>query len=166
MSSSKSNMRVRALDPDKPMAIIDSVAEPEILDPAYAINRAVLQMPTGMEKEEETVLTARTSTVTYVVQCRSGTSRRRWRSRPRPRPWPASCSFPRPRPARWHQTSRLAPFNHFVPFVMGLMQELYPHDFKMPRDYIRFQRLPTRSPSAELMPHSQDPRHRRGDPTL
>ena len=55
MSSSKSNMRIRALDPDKPMPIIDSAVEPEILDPAYAINRAVLQMPTGMEKEEETV---------------------------------------------------------------------------------------------------------------
>lgn len=49
----KLSFRARAIDPSKSMAIVDPASDPEILNPANSINRAVLQMPTGMEKEEE-----------------------------------------------------------------------------------------------------------------
>ena len=52
---SKVNMRARTLDPTKPMPIFNSADEPEILNPNTAISRAMLMMPTGMEKEEEEV---------------------------------------------------------------------------------------------------------------
>ncbi len=52
---SKLSFRARALDPAKPMPIYNSLEEPEILNPTTAISRAVLQLPTGMEKEEEEV---------------------------------------------------------------------------------------------------------------
>ena len=54
---SKVNMRARTLDPTKPMPIFNSADEPDILNPNTAISRAMLMMPTGMEKEEEEVRT-------------------------------------------------------------------------------------------------------------
>jgi enhancer of polycomb-like protein len=51
---SKVSFRARALDFSKPMAIYRTEEIPDLRD-YDKINRAVLQMPTGMEKEEETV---------------------------------------------------------------------------------------------------------------
>lgn len=51
---SKLSFRARALDAAKPMPVYKSDEIPDLPDFA-AINRAVPQMPTGMEKEEETV---------------------------------------------------------------------------------------------------------------
>lgn len=51
---SKLSFRARALDPCKPMPIFLAEELPDL--PEYsAINRAVPQMPSGMEKEEESV---------------------------------------------------------------------------------------------------------------
>ncbi|KAL3836282.1 hypothetical protein ACJMK2_021719 [Sinanodonta woodiana] len=50
---SKVSFRARALDATKPMAIYKAEEIPDLPDFA-AINRSVPQMPTGMEKEEET----------------------------------------------------------------------------------------------------------------
>lgn len=51
---SKLSFRARALDPSKPMPIYLAEEIPDL--PEYsAINRAVPQMPSGMEKEEESV---------------------------------------------------------------------------------------------------------------
>lgn len=51
---SKLSFRARALDASKPMPVYRSEEVPDLPDFA-AINRAVPQMPTGMEKEEECV---------------------------------------------------------------------------------------------------------------
>ena len=51
---SKLSFRARALDAAKPMPVYKSEEIPDLPDFA-AINRAVPQMPTGMEKEEESV---------------------------------------------------------------------------------------------------------------
>ena len=51
---SKVSFRARALDATKPMPIYKACDIPDIKDFAQ-INRSVPQMPTGMEKEEETV---------------------------------------------------------------------------------------------------------------
>ena len=51
---SKLSFRARALDAAKPMPVYKSDEIPDLPD-FTAINRAVPQMPTGMEKEEETV---------------------------------------------------------------------------------------------------------------
>lgn len=51
---SKLSFRARALDVSKPMPVYRSDEIPDLPDFA-AINRAVPQMPTGMEKEEESV---------------------------------------------------------------------------------------------------------------
>jgi len=51
---SKLSFRARAIDANKPMPVYKLDEIPELLDFA-AVNRAVLEMPTGMEKEEETV---------------------------------------------------------------------------------------------------------------
>lgn len=51
---SKLSFRARQLDPAKPMPIYMAEELPDM--PEYtAINRAVPQMPSGMEKEEESV---------------------------------------------------------------------------------------------------------------
>lgn len=51
---SKLSFRARALDPSKSMPIYRAEDIPDL--PEYAaINRAVPQMPSGMEKEEESV---------------------------------------------------------------------------------------------------------------
>lgn len=51
---SKLSFRARALDASKPMPIYMAEEVPDL--PEYsAINRAVPQMPSGMEKEEESV---------------------------------------------------------------------------------------------------------------
>ena len=51
---SKLSFRARALDASKPMPIYLSEELPDL--PEYlSINRAVPQMPSGMEKEEESV---------------------------------------------------------------------------------------------------------------
>lgn len=51
---SKVSFRARALDVSKPMPIYRAEEIPDLRD-FDKINRAVVQMPTGMEKEEETV---------------------------------------------------------------------------------------------------------------
>jgi len=51
---SKLSFRARALDASKPMPVFRADEIPDLPDFA-AINRAVPQMPTGMEKEEECV---------------------------------------------------------------------------------------------------------------
>lgn len=52
---SKLSFRARALDPSKQMPIFLAEELPDL--PEYsAINRAVPQMPSGMEKEEESVI--------------------------------------------------------------------------------------------------------------
>lgn len=51
---SKLSFRARALDASKPMPIFMSEELPDLPDYS-AINRAVPQMPSGMEKEEECV---------------------------------------------------------------------------------------------------------------
>ena len=51
---SKLSFRARALDTTKPMPVLRADDVPDLPDFA-AINRAVPQMPTGMEKEEECV---------------------------------------------------------------------------------------------------------------
>ncbi len=51
---SKLSFRARALDAAKAMPVFVAQDIPELQD-FTAINRAVPQMPTGMEKEEETV---------------------------------------------------------------------------------------------------------------
>jgi enhancer of polycomb-like protein len=53
---SKLSFRARALDASKVLPIYVATEIPETLD-ALAINRTVPQMPTGMEKEEESVRT-------------------------------------------------------------------------------------------------------------
>lgn len=50
---SKLSFRARALDASKPMPVYLADEIPELLDFA-SVNRAVVEMPTGMEKEEET----------------------------------------------------------------------------------------------------------------
>ncbi|CAO1336774.1 unnamed protein product, partial [Diamesa tonsa] len=52
MSGSKLSFRARALDPSKPMPIYFAEELPDLQEYS-AINRAVPQMPSGMEKEEE-----------------------------------------------------------------------------------------------------------------
>lgn len=51
---SKVSFRARALDATKPMPVYKACEIPDIKDFAQ-INRSVPQMPTGMEKEEESV---------------------------------------------------------------------------------------------------------------
>ena len=51
---SKVSFRARALDATKPMPVYKADEVPDLPDFA-TINRSVPQMPTGMEKEEETV---------------------------------------------------------------------------------------------------------------
>ena len=51
---SKLSFRARALDASKPLPIYHARDVPDLSD-YQAINRTVPQMPTGMEKEEETV---------------------------------------------------------------------------------------------------------------
>lgn len=51
---SKLSFRARALDASKPMPIYLAEELPDLPDYS-AINRAVPQMPSGMEKEEESV---------------------------------------------------------------------------------------------------------------
>lgn len=51
---SKVSFRARALDASKPMPVYKACEIPDMKDFAQ-INRSVPQMPTGMEKEEETV---------------------------------------------------------------------------------------------------------------
>ena len=51
---SKLSFRARAIDANKAMPVFRAEEIPELLD-FTAVNRAVLEMPTGMEKEEETV---------------------------------------------------------------------------------------------------------------
>lgn len=51
---SKLSFRARALDASKPMPIFMAEELPDLPDYS-AINRAVPQMPSGMEKEEECV---------------------------------------------------------------------------------------------------------------
>ena len=55
---SKVSFRARALDATKPLPIYRSEEIPDLYD-YNVINRAVPQMPTGMEKEEESVSCAR-----------------------------------------------------------------------------------------------------------
>lgn len=57
MSTTKLSFRARALDAAKPMAVFMAHELPDLPD-FTIINRAVPQMPTGMEKEEETVIIA------------------------------------------------------------------------------------------------------------
>lgn len=54
LKMSKLSFRARQLDAYKTMPVYRSEEIPDVTDVA-AINRAVPQMPTGMEKEEETV---------------------------------------------------------------------------------------------------------------
>ena len=51
---SKVTFRARALDASRPMPVFKAEDIPDLPDFA-TINRSVPQMPTGMEKEEETV---------------------------------------------------------------------------------------------------------------
>lgn len=51
---SKLSFRARALDAAKPLPIYRGKDMPDLND-CVSINRAVPQMPTGMEKEEESV---------------------------------------------------------------------------------------------------------------
>lgn len=51
---SKVSFRARALDASRPMPVFRADEIPDLPDFA-TINRSVPQMPTGMEKEEETV---------------------------------------------------------------------------------------------------------------
>lgn len=51
---SKLSFRARALDAAKPLPVYSSRDLPDLTD-CVSINRAVPQMPTGMEKEEELV---------------------------------------------------------------------------------------------------------------
>lgn len=51
---SKLSFRARALDATKPLPIYRGKDMPDLND-CVSINRAVPQMPTGMEKEEESV---------------------------------------------------------------------------------------------------------------
>lgn len=51
---SKVSFRARALDSSKPMPVFRAEEIPDLPDFA-TINRSVPQMPTGMEKEEESV---------------------------------------------------------------------------------------------------------------
>lgn len=51
---SKLSFRARALDPSKPLNIHTAEELPDLTEYS-AINRAVPQMPSGMEKEEESV---------------------------------------------------------------------------------------------------------------
>lgn len=55
---SKLSFRARALDAAKPLPIYRGKDMPDLND-CVSINRAVPQMPTGMEKEEESVRAAR-----------------------------------------------------------------------------------------------------------
>jgi len=52
--SKQLSFRARALDPSKPMPVYMAEELPDLPD-FSAINRAVPQMPTGMQKEEECV---------------------------------------------------------------------------------------------------------------
>uniref|UniRef100_A0A8C5SJV4 Uncharacterized protein n=1 Tax=Laticauda laticaudata TaxID=8630 RepID=A0A8C5SJV4_LATLA len=52
---SKLSFRARALDASKPLPVFRCEDLPDLAEYA-SINRAVPQMPTGMEKEEESVL--------------------------------------------------------------------------------------------------------------
>jgi enhancer of polycomb-like protein len=54
VAMSKLSFRARALDATKPLPIYNAVDLPDLSE-YNTINRTVPQMPTGMEKEEETV---------------------------------------------------------------------------------------------------------------
>lgn len=60
--STKLSFRARALDPSKPMPIYFAEELPDLQEYS-AINRAVPQMPSGMEKEEESVSLARSEAI-------------------------------------------------------------------------------------------------------
>ncbi len=63
---SKVLFRARAVDATKPLPIYHAEDIPDLTD-FSAINRAVPQMPTGMEKEEETVREAFWARITLVI---------------------------------------------------------------------------------------------------
>ena len=64
---SKLSFRARALDASKPMPIYLSEELPDL--PEYlSISRAVPQMPSGMEKEEESVSTYTCNSRVYIAQ--------------------------------------------------------------------------------------------------
>ncbi len=69
MATSKLSFRARALDANRPMQVYLADELPDLAE-CTPINRAVAQMPTGMEKDEEMV-----STCFHHLPCR----RRRWR---------------------------------------------------------------------------------------
>lgn len=56
---SKLSFRARALDVSKPIPVLRAEDVPDLPADFATINRAVPQMPTGMEKEEECVSTSR-----------------------------------------------------------------------------------------------------------
>lgn len=62
---SKLSFRARALDAAKPLPVYRNRDLPDLTD-CVSINRAVPQMPTGMEKEEELVRTC------FNLKCVSG----------------------------------------------------------------------------------------------
>lgn len=59
---SKLSFRARALDAAKPLPVYRNKDLPDLTD-CVSINRAVPQMPTGMEKEEELVRTC------FIIVC-------------------------------------------------------------------------------------------------
>ena len=54
---SKLSFRARAIDANRPLPVYKGNEVPEMLDFA-PVNRAIVEMPTGMEKEEEMVSSA------------------------------------------------------------------------------------------------------------
>lgn len=62
---SKLSFRARALDAAKPLPVYRNKDLPDLTD-CVSINRAVPQMPTGMEKEEELVRTC------FIIKCVCG----------------------------------------------------------------------------------------------
>ncbi|KXJ81436.1 hypothetical protein RP20_CCG019745 [Aedes albopictus] len=71
---SKLSFRARALDPSKPMPIYLAEELPDL--PEYsAINRAVPQMPSGMEKEEESVSKSPSKVTAHFALIRAATEK-------------------------------------------------------------------------------------------
>lgn len=68
---SKLSFRARALDASKPMPIYMADEVPDLPD-FSAINRAVPQMPTGMEKEEESVSCSEIWNYEYIMSNEGG----------------------------------------------------------------------------------------------
>jgi hypothetical protein len=123
---SKLSFRARALDASKPMPIYMAEELPDLPDYS-AINRAVPQMPSGMEKEEECVSSPGRQPGVYPPSCRHIASRSRSHARPAKHIFKTITTqnkaiLPRDR----HNSHPVWPFGHFAALNSNCHRPLVP----------------------------------------